>query len=224
LKARAWSCHWAVNLVRVAADRPWPEPRNCSNAGPKSKDDSPCRYSNGNTSATRGDFRDHAGRIAEANRRRCPLTGSVRLSLTRGCRTGTAPAAVVTSRSSWKPLRTSALGLQRRRQHLPGPAADNLILKRPARRVGLGRVLNYLEHEGVPFRTSASTPALDQNNIGLQIIPGRCAPSRHPAETSTGSDHCSLEHELDYLKAFFADRLADTLLDGVDWDAYDWTG
>ena len=36
------------------------------------------------------------------------VTSSIRLSLTRGCRTGTAPAAVVTSRGSWKPLRTTS--------------------------------------------------------------------------------------------------------------------
>jgi hypothetical protein len=38
----------------------------------------------GSTSATRGDFRHHAGRIADVNRRRSPVTGSMRLSLTRG--------------------------------------------------------------------------------------------------------------------------------------------
>jgi hypothetical protein len=84
--------------VIVAADKPPSEPRNCSNAGPKSELDKPCRYNSGNTSATRGDFRDQAGRMAEENRVRSPVTGSIRLSLTRGCRTRTAPAAVITSR------------------------------------------------------------------------------------------------------------------------------
>jgi len=105
--ARASSCHCVVSRVIVAADRPASEPRNCANAGPKSLLDRPCRYSNGNTSATRGDLRDHAGKIAEQNRRRCPEVSSVRLSLTRGARTGTAPAAVVTTRGSWWPLRTT---------------------------------------------------------------------------------------------------------------------
>ena len=59
------------------------------------------QYSSGSTSATRGDFRAHAGRIAEENRRRSPVSSSIRLSLTRGARTGSAPAAVVTSRSPW---------------------------------------------------------------------------------------------------------------------------
>jgi hypothetical protein len=85
----------------VAADSPWPVPRNCSNAGAKSLVDRPCRYSSGNTSLTCGDFLAHAGRIADENRIRCPVISSVRLSLTRGCFTGTTPAAVITSRSTW---------------------------------------------------------------------------------------------------------------------------
>jgi hypothetical protein len=62
--------------------------------------DKPCRYHNGNTSANCGDFRAHPGRIAEANRRHSPLA-STRLSLTHRHRTGTAPAAVTTSRLWW---------------------------------------------------------------------------------------------------------------------------
>src|SRR5664280_3119446 len=46
---------------------------------------------------------------------------------------------------------------------------------------------------GVPSRTSAPTPALDQNLNDLKIILGKVrsftSPSRGP---STGSDHCSL--------------------------------
>jgi len=101
LNAAASSCHWAVSRVIVAADRPAPEPRNCSSAGPKSPLDRPCRYNSGNTSATFGDFLAQAGRIAEANRLRSPVTASMRLSLTRGARTGIAPAAVITSRGAW---------------------------------------------------------------------------------------------------------------------------
>jgi hypothetical protein len=85
----------------VGADRPCPLPRNCSSAGLKSDVERPCRYSSGSTSDTFGDFRAQAGRIAEENRTRSPVTRSIRLSLTRGCRTDTAPAAVVTSRSAW---------------------------------------------------------------------------------------------------------------------------
>jgi hypothetical protein len=54
-----------------------------------------------------GDFLAQAGRIAEENRCRSPVASSMRLSLTRGARTGIAPAAVVTSRGSWCPLRTT---------------------------------------------------------------------------------------------------------------------
>ena len=39
---------------RGRATGPRSEPRNCSNAGPKSPEDRPCRYSSGSTSATRG--------------------------------------------------------------------------------------------------------------------------------------------------------------------------
>lgn len=98
MNAAASSCQSFVSRVIVAADRPAPEPRNWVSAGPKSPLDRPCRYSSGNTSATFGDFLAQAGRIAEANRCRCPVLGSTRLSLTRGARTGIAPAAVVTSR------------------------------------------------------------------------------------------------------------------------------
>ena len=92
----------------VAADRPASEPRNCSSAGAKSDVDSPCRYSSGSTSLTCGDLRAQAGRIADENRFRSPVASSTRLSLTRGWRTVTAPAAVVTSRSVWYPLRTTS--------------------------------------------------------------------------------------------------------------------
>jgi hypothetical protein len=45
-----------------------------------------------------GVLRAHAGKIAEENRCRSPVTGSVRLSFTRGAVTSTAPALVSTSR------------------------------------------------------------------------------------------------------------------------------
>jgi hypothetical protein len=87
--------------VIAEADNPAPLPKNCTSAGPKSLVDSPCRYSSGSTSATLGDLRDQTGKIAEENRLRSPVASSMRLSLTRGARTGTAPAAVITSRGSW---------------------------------------------------------------------------------------------------------------------------
>jgi hypothetical protein len=45
-----------------------------------------------------GVFRAHGGTIAEQNRFRSPVPGSVRLSLTRGTVTPIAPALVSTSR------------------------------------------------------------------------------------------------------------------------------
>ena len=90
-----------MSRVIVAADNPAADPQNCSRAATKSPLDNPCRYNKGSTSATCGDFRAHAGRIADENRRRSPVASSTRLSLTRGARTGTAPAAVATSRGWW---------------------------------------------------------------------------------------------------------------------------
>ena len=120
--------------------------------------DRPCRYSSGNTSATRGDFRDHAGKIAEENR--LPLPGHLidalvvdpRLTdLHRTRRRGHLPRlmeAVADHQPTTVGVDLAAvrldigrdLGLQRRRQHLPGAVADNLIEQRRARHVGLGRV------------------------------------------------------------------------------------
>src|SRR5271166_241205 len=45
---------------------------------------------------------------------------------------------------------------------------------------------------GVPSRTSARTPALDQTNWDFQIILGKVRPFTSPGRgSSTGSDHCS---------------------------------
>jgi hypothetical protein len=84
--------------VITAADSPAGEPRNWASAGTKSPLDSPCRYSNGSTSVIFGVLRHHGGKIAEENRFRSPVSGSVRLSLTRGTVTSTAPALVRISR------------------------------------------------------------------------------------------------------------------------------
>jgi hypothetical protein len=105
--ALASSCHCTVNRVIVAADSPAPLPRNPSSAGTKSELDNPCKYNSGSTSLTFGDFRHHAGRIIDPNRRRSPVTSSTRLSLARGAVTSTAPAEVSTCRGSARPLRTT---------------------------------------------------------------------------------------------------------------------
>ena len=65
VNASASSCHCAASRVIVAADKPAADPRNCSNAGPKSLLDRPCKYNSRSTSATCGDFRAHAGLFEE---------------------------------------------------------------------------------------------------------------------------------------------------------------
>jgi hypothetical protein len=87
-----------VSRVITAAGSPAGEPRNWPGAGTKSPLDSPCRYSSGSTSVIFGVLRAHGGTIAEENRFRSPVSGSVRLSLTRGTVTSTAPALVRISR------------------------------------------------------------------------------------------------------------------------------
>jgi hypothetical protein len=111
-----------VSRVITAADSPADEPRNWPSAGTKSPLDSPCRYSSGSTSVIFGVFRHHGGKIAEANRIRSPVAGSVRLPLTHGALTSTAPALVSTSRLWWQPLRTT-----RRRPSPPRSAANRAI-------------------------------------------------------------------------------------------------
>src|SRR6516225_4186047 len=104
MKAAASAVHVSVSLVTVEADSPACEPRNWASAATKSPDDSPCRYSSGSTSLICGVLRAHGGKIAELNRIRSPVAGSVRLSLTRGAVTSTAPALVSTARLWWQPL------------------------------------------------------------------------------------------------------------------------
>ena len=100
--------HVSVSLVIVEADSPFALPRNCPRAGTKSPDESPCRYSSGSTPPIFGVLRAHGGKIDDKNRCRSPVSGSTRLSLTRGAVTSTAPALVVTVRDSWQPLRTTS--------------------------------------------------------------------------------------------------------------------
>jgi hypothetical protein len=94
--------------VITAADNPAAEPKNAASAGTKSPVDSPCRYNSGSTSATFGLRRHHGGKITDRNRTRPPVAGSTRRSSTRGARTLTAPAAVVTCRWRAWPLRTTS--------------------------------------------------------------------------------------------------------------------
>ncbi len=107
MNAAASAFQVPVSFVTVEDDSPVPVPRNWLSAGTKSPEDSPCRYSSGSTSVTCGVLRAHGGKTAEENRIRCPLSGSVRLSLTRGAVTSTAPALVSTVRGSAVPVRTT---------------------------------------------------------------------------------------------------------------------
>ena len=116
MNAAASAVHVWVSLVTVEADNPAWEPGNCPGAGTKSPDDRPSTYSSGSTSEICGVLRAHGGKIAEANRIRSPVAGPVRLSLTRGAVTSTAPALVTstapalvtTVRGSAVPLRTTS--------------------------------------------------------------------------------------------------------------------
>src|SRR2546426_9022893 len=81
--------------------------------------------------------------------------------------------------------------LQGDREHLPRSLAHDLIEHRTARLVGLGLVVDYLEH-GRTFPTGAPTPAHDQTCYGLSIFLGKVRPFTSPRRgPSTGSDHCS---------------------------------
>ena len=151
-----------------------------------------------------GVLRHQGGRIAEENRIRSPVSGSVRLSLTRGAVTSTAPALVSTSRGWWEPLRTTSrrpslvalaaepgdvgvdLGLQRLGQHPASALPHDLIdQRRPAagRVIAVGHLRNYGEH-GCTFPTGVGASVLLETS---QII-GKVRPL--PIR-STGFKHCS---------------------------------
>jgi hypothetical protein len=97
-KARCSPFQVSVSFVTAEAESPTLEPRNWPSAGTKSPLDRPCKYSSGSTSVIFGVLRHQGGRIAELNRIRCPVSGSIRRSLTRGAATSTAPAEVSISR------------------------------------------------------------------------------------------------------------------------------
>ena len=166
----------------VDADNPLALPRNCPNAGTKSPLDSPCRYSSGSTSAIFAVLRAHAGRIAEENRCRSPVSGSTRLSLTRGARhfhrasAGehvARPMAAVAHHQPM-PLRPNIgepgdlrvdLRLRGLGQHPPRPFAHELVKhrRRSSRTIAVSRIRNYSEHRLVPSRPAFAAPLLAWN-------------------------------------------------------------
>jgi hypothetical protein len=124
-------------------------------------------------------LRAHGGKIAEDNRIRSAVSGSARLSFTRGAITSTAPALVTTVRGCAEPLRTTRrrpvlvphagelvdvggdLSLQRRGQHLPRTLPHDLINQRRRRTLRRRRgrhVRDYCEH-GCTFPASVAAPA-----------------------------------------------------------------
>jgi hypothetical protein len=148
----------------LAADSPAPEPRNCSNAGPKSLVDNTCRYSSGSTSTIRGDRRAHAGRIDEANRRPLPGAGvhppvvDPRSAYRHRPRRGEdlrwlvvavahhQPAAVLVHLVDMGVDIGGHLGLQRHGQHLPGTLPNHLVEHQRTDSVRLDHFLHYLEN------------------------------------------------------------------------------
>src|SRR4030081_97794 len=67
------------------------------------------------------------------------------------------------------------------REHLPRSPAHDLIEHRTARLVGLGLVVDYLEH-GRTFPTGAPTRHMIRLAMGYRSSSGRCPPSHPPAE------------------------------------------
>ena len=67
------------------------------------------------------------------------------------------------------------LRLQGDREHLPRSLAHDLIEHRTARLVGLGLVVDYLEH-GRTFLNQCVNAGPDQSYQGLQIILGKVRP------------------------------------------------
>src|SRR5450759_3458806 len=89
------------------------------------------------------------------------------------------------------------LGLQRRREHLPGTVTDQFVQQgptHPSRDVFVGAVLlgDYRKH-GRTFPNQRVNAGPDQSYLVLKIILGKVrsftSPGRRP---STGSDHCSV--------------------------------
>src|ERR1035441_8912045 len=187
MNAAASAVHVSVSLVTVDDDSPALLPRNWPSAGTKSPDDSPCRYSSGSTSLTWGVLRAHGGRIAEENRIRCPVPGSVRLSFTRGAVTSgpgaghhgarlrgpvahhQAAAVLVTNPAELVDV-GGDLGLQRRGQHLPGAVPHDLIDQRrrlPISRQRASHVWHYCEHGCTfPARRSSAGHCLRPLRLG----------------------------------------------------------
>jgi hypothetical protein len=190
----------ASETVITDGDNPADVPKNPSRAGANSPDDIPCKYINGNTSTTLGDVRHHGGTIEDLNCIRPPLTGSTRRSFTRGASISIAPAAVLISLGSARPLRTA-----RRRIHTD-LVSERLDIRRslsPKRRQHpTGSSTTIIQHRQ---RQRAGRLISDTFTIGVLLgVPAlavfhRSRKVRRPraGRRSTGSGHTSRRHGSD---------------------------
>jgi hypothetical protein len=200
LNATASSCQSFVKRVIVAADRPAPEPRNCSTAGPKPPLDGPVQVQ-------QWQHLGHLRRFARPGRQDrpgtpLPLPGHRTDTLVvdprrthrdRARRRGHLPPLVMTVADDQPPTRPvdlvgehldvgGNLGLQRGGQHLPNAVADDLIKQRPTSRlVGRLDVVDYPEHERT-FPNQRANAAPDQSSVTTRSSSGRYASSRSPVE------------------------------------------
>src|SRR5690606_34118032 len=135
-------CHWVVSRVITDGDNPADEPKNSVSAGAKSPVDRPCRYSNGNTSATFGDLRHQGGTIDDLNRWRCPVSGATRRSFTRGASIRIGPDPVVIVRGRACPLRVTS----RRPRSSVSPTSSAMYASRYDLKLWIGH-----SHEGATY-------------------------------------------------------------------------
>src|SRR4029079_11542881 len=200
--------HVSVSLLIVEADSPFAPPRNCPSAGTKSPDESPCRYSSGNTSPIVGVLRAHGGKIDDEP---LPLTGirvdtpvvdprcrDVHRAGARGHRPRLVAAGahhqpmtlLVTNVSERGDVRLDprpqGLG-----QHPPRTLADELIdhrrrsRPRRTRTIAVSRIRNYSEHRVVPSRPAFAAPV----SLGtFNLSTGKVRPIQ---SRSTDFKHCS---------------------------------
>src|SRR6185295_2827425 len=195
----------SVSLVIVEADSPLALPRNCPSAGTKSPDESPCRYSSGNTSPIVGVLRAHGGKIDDEP---LPLTGirvdtpvvdprcrDVHRAGARGHRPRLVAAVahhqpmtlLVTNVSELGDVRLD-LRPQGLGQHPPRTLSDDLVdyrrrsRPRRTRTIAVSRIRNYSEHRVVPSRPALSRRSCLEPFIGH---PGRYAPSQADPQISS---------------------------------------
>ena len=184
----------------VAADKPALEPRNCSNAGAKSRAGQTVqiqqrqhlrqlrRLPRPGRQDRRGEPAPFPGRLIHPavidprlpDRHRPGRRGHLPRRMEAVAHHQPMPVGI-----HQIPVRLDVgghLSQQRRRQHLLRTVPTNLIQQRPADRLGVSRVLNYLEH-GRTFPNQRVNAGPDQSYLDFRSSSGRCVQSRHPAES-----------------------------------------